>query len=204
MGGRRRGSSTRAYGVAVTFLPHKGGAVPESERRRAAWRTTEPSHTCSWLLLRCPISSSLSRLGGAAGGRAVRRGVCVCATASKDRPQRTIGFVLLTTKALSKKIDTFLPVLQVLKCSAAARPEKEKARHECERVRSPSCSSKFLFAWACGSALVTFQVCGVLSGVVSGWRRVCVFPSSREPTRRQTLGIALADRALTLFLPKNP
>ena len=37
----------RAYGVAVTFLPHKGGAVPESERRRAAWRITEPSHTCS-------------------------------------------------------------------------------------------------------------------------------------------------------------
>ena len=33
------------YGVAVTFLPHKGGAVPESEKRRAAWRTTEPSHT---------------------------------------------------------------------------------------------------------------------------------------------------------------
>ena len=55
------------------------------------------------LLLRCPISSSLSRLGGAVGGRAVRHGVCVCATATKDRSQRTIGFVLLTTKALSKK-----------------------------------------------------------------------------------------------------
>ena len=103
MGGRRRGSSTRAYGVAVTFLPHKGGAVPESEKRRAAWRITEPSHTCSWLLLRCPISSSLSRLGGAVGGRAVRCGVCVCATATKDRSQGTIGFVLLTTKALSKR-----------------------------------------------------------------------------------------------------
>ena len=47
MGGRRWGSSNRAYGVAVTFLPQKGGAVPESERRRAAWRITEPSHTCS-------------------------------------------------------------------------------------------------------------------------------------------------------------
>ena len=46
MGGRRRGRSNRAYGVAVTFLPHKGGAVPESEKRRAAWRITEPSHTC--------------------------------------------------------------------------------------------------------------------------------------------------------------
>ena len=46
MGGRRWGSSDRAYGVAVTFLPQKGGAVPESEKRRAAWRTTEPSHTC--------------------------------------------------------------------------------------------------------------------------------------------------------------
>ena len=75
MGGRRRGSSTRAYGVAATFLPQKGGAVPESEKRRAAWRITEPSHTCLCFLLRCPISSSLSRLGGAVGGRAVRRGV---------------------------------------------------------------------------------------------------------------------------------
>ena len=103
MGGRRWGSSDRAYGVAVTFLPRKGGAVPESEKRRAAWRITEPSHTCLRLLLCCPISSSLSRLGGAVGGRAVRRGVCVCATATKDRSQRTIGFVLLTTKALSKK-----------------------------------------------------------------------------------------------------
>ena len=103
MGGRRRGRSNRAYGVAVTLLPQKGGAVPESERRRAAWRITEPSHTCLGFLLCCPISSSLSRLGGAVGGRAVRRGVCVCATATKDRSQRTIGFVLLTTKALSKK-----------------------------------------------------------------------------------------------------
>ena len=75
MGGRRWGSSDRAYGVAVTLLPQKGGAVPESERRRAAWRTTEPSHTCLVFLLCCPIYSSLSRLGGAAGGRAVRRGV---------------------------------------------------------------------------------------------------------------------------------
>ena len=37
------------------------------------------------------------------GGRAVRCGVCVCATATKDRSQGTIGFVLLTTKALSKE-----------------------------------------------------------------------------------------------------
>ena len=36
MGGRRRSRSRRAYGVAVTLLPHKGGAVPESEKRRAA------------------------------------------------------------------------------------------------------------------------------------------------------------------------
>ena len=110
-GGTRRGewavgvgvAGRRAYGVAVTFLPHKGGAVPESEKRRAAWRITEPSHTCLCFLLCCPISSSLSRLGGAVGGRAVRHGVCVCATATKDRSQRTIGFVLLTTKALSKE-----------------------------------------------------------------------------------------------------
>ena len=55
------------------------------------------------LWLCCPIPSSHSRLGGAAGGRAVRCGVCVCAAATKDRSQGTIGFVLLTTKALSKK-----------------------------------------------------------------------------------------------------
>ena len=75
------------------------------EKRRAAWRTTEPSHTqyVFGLLLCCPISSSLSRLGGAVGGRAVRRGVCVCATATKDRSQGTIGFVLLTTKASEKQ-----------------------------------------------------------------------------------------------------
>ena len=69
MGGRRRGMMQRAYGVAVTFPPRKGGAVPKSEKRRAAWRTTETSHTCLWLLLCCPIPSSLSRLGGC---------VCVC------------------------------------------------------------------------------------------------------------------------------
>ena len=45
----------RAYGVAATFLPQKGGAVPESEKRRAAWRTTEPSHTCLRLLLRLSL-----------------------------------------------------------------------------------------------------------------------------------------------------
>ena len=98
MGGRRRGRSRRAYGVAVTLPPQKGGAVPESEKRRAAWRTTEPSHTCLCLLLCCPISSSLSRLGGAAGGRAVQCGVCARVTATRDH-----GLVLLTAKALSKK-----------------------------------------------------------------------------------------------------
>ena len=45
LGSRRGGDSNSAYGVAATFLPQKGGAVPESEKRRAAWRTTEPSHT---------------------------------------------------------------------------------------------------------------------------------------------------------------
>ena len=33
----------------------------------------------------------------------MRCGVCVCATATTDRSQETIGFVLLTTKALSKR-----------------------------------------------------------------------------------------------------
>mgnify|MGYP001321421481 CR=1 FL=1 len=106
MGGRRRGRSNRAYGVVVTFLPHKGGAVPESERRRAAWRITEPSHTCSWLLLRCPISSSLSHLGGAgvggaagAGARygAVRAIVCLASC------RVCLRLYLLTTKSSSKE-----------------------------------------------------------------------------------------------------
>ena len=102
MGGRRWGRSNRAYGVAATFLPQKGGAVPESERRRAAWRTTETSHTCWWLLLCCPISSPLSRLGGAAGGRAVRCGVCMCATATKDRSQDHWACIINNEGALKK------------------------------------------------------------------------------------------------------
>ena len=82
MGGRRWGSSTRAYGVAVTFLPHKGGAVPESEKRRAAWRTTEPSH--SYVFVPPPLLSHLlisfppGRGGGRARGAAWRVRVCDC------------------------------------------------------------------------------------------------------------------------------
>ena len=109
-GGTRRGeravgvgvAGRRAYGVAVTFLPHKGGAVPESERRRAAWRITEPSHTCLCFLLCCPISSSLSHLGGAgvggaagAGARcgAVRAIVCLASC------RVCLRLFLLTTKS---------------------------------------------------------------------------------------------------------
>ena len=82
MGGRRWGSSDRAYGVAVTFLPQKGGAVPESEKRRAAWRIIEPSHTClcsSFGLFHLPISFPPRRGGGRGGGGRgceVRCGAC--------------------------------------------------------------------------------------------------------------------------------
>ena len=44
-------------------------------------------------------------------------------------------------------------------------------------------SSKFLFA--CGARTCHFP--SLRCSEWSGWRRVCVFPSSREPTRRQTL-----------------
>ena len=106
MGGRRGSMMQRAYGVAVTFPPQKGGAVPESERRRAAWRTTETSHTCLCFLLCCLISSSLSHLGGAGVGGEAGAGVrcgavravvclascCVC-----------LRLFLLTTRSSKKK-----------------------------------------------------------------------------------------------------
>ena len=82
MGGRRRGRSNRAYGVAVTFLPQKGGAVPESEKRRAAWRINETSHTCVFVappsLSHLLISFPPRRGGGGAAGAEcwVRCGAC--------------------------------------------------------------------------------------------------------------------------------
>ena len=103
MGGRRWGRSNRAYGVAVTFLPHKGGAVPESEKRRAAWRTTEPSHTCLGFLLCCPIPSSLSRLGGAAGERAVRSGVGVCVATADVTTTRDHCVCIINNEGALKK-----------------------------------------------------------------------------------------------------
>ena len=73
-----------AYGVAATFLPHKGGAVPESEKRRAAWCTISTSHTCYRVcfapflgLFHLPISFQLRR-GGGGRGCGVRCGVSVC------------------------------------------------------------------------------------------------------------------------------
>jgi len=77
MRGRRWGSSTRAYGVAVTFLPQKGGAVPESERRRAAWRIIEPSHTCLCSSFAVPSPPLFPAWAGQRAG--ARCGVaCVC------------------------------------------------------------------------------------------------------------------------------
>ena len=80
MGGRRWGSSGRAYGVAVTLLPQKGGAVPESEKRRAAWRINETSHTC-WAppsLSHLLISFPPGRGSGWARGAAWHVSVCAC------------------------------------------------------------------------------------------------------------------------------
>ena len=117
MGGRRRGRSNRAYGVAVTFLPQKGGAVPESEKRRAAWRINETSHTCSWLLLRCPISSSLSHLGGAGVGGAAGAGArcgAVRAIVCSASCRVCLRLFLLTTKSS-------LLVYRV--CTASCAPE---------------------------------------------------------------------------------
>ena len=104
MGGRRRGRSNRAYGVAVTFLPHKGGAVPESEKRRAAWRIIEPSHTClcSSFAVPSPHLFPAPRRGGGRGGGGrgceVRCGAC----------NRVFGVMscvpsLVTTRSSSKK-----------------------------------------------------------------------------------------------------
>ena len=59
-------------------------------------------------------------------------------------------------------------------------------------------SSKFLFA--CGARTCHFP--SLRCSEWSGWRRVCVFPSSREPTRRQTL--ASPSRTAAYLLPKTP
>ena len=91
MGGRRRSRSRRAYGVVVTpsCLERAGLSRKVRDAGQRDAQLNPPIRV--GLLLRCPISSSLSRLGGAAGGRAVRRGVCVCATATKDRLQGPLG-----------------------------------------------------------------------------------------------------------------
>ena len=69
----------RAGSGKKSFLPQKGGAVPESEKRRAAWRTTEPSHT--WvppLLSHLLISFPPGRGSGRARGAVWRVRVCDC------------------------------------------------------------------------------------------------------------------------------
>jgi len=96
------------YGVAATFLPHKGGAVPECEKRRAAWCTNSTSHTClspPFLgLFHLPISFQ-PRRGGGARGRGVRCGVGVrvCVSCGYSRRPSVTVLLLLTTKALSKR-----------------------------------------------------------------------------------------------------
>ena len=72
-----------AYGVAANFPPHKGGAVPESEKRRAAWCTNSTSHTClSRSFPRAVPSTHLlpthEPRRGAGGGARVRDAVRWC------------------------------------------------------------------------------------------------------------------------------
>ena len=56
------------------------------------------------LLLRCPISSSLSRLGGAAGGSAVRGGVCVCVTATSVTATRDHWVCIINNEGALKSV----------------------------------------------------------------------------------------------------
>ena len=87
------------------------------------------------LLLCCPIPSSLSRLGGAVpvGGRAVRCGVCVCATATKDRSQgRPLGLYYYNDKKRKLKRSPAHSCVCVWRCSSSpssaqvARPEPRR------------------------------------------------------------------------------
>ena len=82
MGGRRWGRRYRAYGVVVTFLPQKGGAVPESEKRRAACRATLPLPYVSCAppsLSHLLISFPPRRCGGGAAGAGCGVRCAVCA-----------------------------------------------------------------------------------------------------------------------------
>ena len=136
MGGRGTDDDdTHERHTDTNKLTRHTGAV--TYKKENYWRITEPSHTCLGFLLCCPDSSSLSRLGGAVGGRAGRRGVCVCATATTDRSQRTIGFVLLTTKALKKST---LVISSARPNSSPRRPRPStRSQATCSRSRHPSC-----------------------------------------------------------------
>ena len=75
-----------------------------------------------------------------------------------------------------------------------ARPEKEKARHECERVRSPSCRSINI---SLRLRQRTSHFSSLRCSEWSGWRRVCVFrlPVIQRADSAADSGIALADRS---------
>ena len=97
---RHRPSSVHPYRVGVPVVGRTVFRLPINQS------INETSHTCSWLLLRCPISSSLSHLGGAgvggaagAGARcgAVRAIVCLASC------RVCLRLFLLTTKSSSKK-----------------------------------------------------------------------------------------------------
>ena len=105
MGGRRRGRATGAYGVAVTLLPRKGGAVPESEKRRAAWRITEPSHTCLGFLLRAVPSPHIlpTWVGGGRGGAAGAGAGCGAVRAIVYLASCCVCFRLFQHRSIAQK-----------------------------------------------------------------------------------------------------
>ena len=84
MGGRRWGRSDRAYGVVATPSCLERAGLSRKVRnagQRDAQGTTLPSHTCLCSSFAVPSPHLfLSRLGGAAGGRArgAKRFVRVC------------------------------------------------------------------------------------------------------------------------------
>ena len=81
MGGRRWGRSGRAYGVVVTLSCLKRAGLSRKVRNAGQRDAQLYPPIRVGLLLRCPISSSLSRLGrggGRASGAERRVRVCDC------------------------------------------------------------------------------------------------------------------------------
>ena len=135
-----------AYGVAATFLPHKGGAVPESEKRRAAWCTTSTSHTC--LMFRSfpreavPSTHLLptqARRGGRAGAGcgAVRACACHVATASVC--------IIISNEGALKRILCSSQNLEYLECSHQPHIQGRGAEKRTEKSAIFSPRAEILF-----------------------------------------------------------